>query len=86
MVEESLMVKLKNGLHARPATEFVKSASSFTSDITVTKGTKRVNAKSIMGILSLGIAFGEEIILAVNGTDELNALAVLKQMITNEEE
>lgn len=86
MVEESLVVKLKNGLHARPATEFVKSASSFTSDITVTKGTKRVNAKSIMGILSLGIASGEEIILAANGTDELNALTELKQMITNEEE
>lgn len=85
MVEEKMVVTLKSGLHARPATEFVKAASSFSSEITLEKGTKIVSAKSIMGILSMAIAKGDEIILSADGSDEVDAIATLKQVITQEE-
>lgn len=58
-----VIIKAKNGLHARPAAEFVKLAQSAEGDVTVKKGDKSVSAKSIMRLMSLGILQGDEVII-----------------------
>jgi phosphocarrier protein len=63
----------KSGLHARPAVKFVQLASKFKSTIEVCKKDKCVNAKNILQILSLGIDFGDTIMLKINGDDEESA-------------
>jgi phosphocarrier protein len=63
----------KSGLHARPAVKFVQLASKFKSTIEVCKKDKCVNAKNILQILSLGIDFGDIIVLKINGDDEESA-------------
>jgi len=63
----------KSGLHARPAVKFVQLASKFKSTIEVCKKDKCVNAKNILQILSLGIDFGDIIMLKINGDDEESA-------------
>jgi len=69
------------GLHARPAALFVQVASKFTSRIWVQTDSKKVNAKSIMGVMSLGVYLGEEITLIVEGKDEKEAIAALGRLI-----
>ena len=62
------------GLHARPATFFIQKANTYKSSIWVEKGNRRVNAKSLLGVLSLGIANGATITLIADGQDEQDAL------------
>ncbi|WP_432408109.1 HPr family phosphocarrier protein [Wukongibacter sp. M2B1] len=78
-------VKLVNeaGLHARPASMFVKEANKFKSDVEIAKGDKRFNGKSIMGILSLGVQKGEYISIETNGEDENLALEALVELVEN---
>ncbi|MDL4839292.1 HPr family phosphocarrier protein [Aquibacillus rhizosphaerae] len=77
MVEKSVVVELVTGLQARPAAEFVQKANSFSSEVFIEKGERRVNAKSIMGLMSLAITSGETINLIVDGTDDQIALTEL---------
>jgi len=81
MVKIELTIVNKLGLHARAAGKFVEAASGFTSDIWLLKGNKRINGKSIMGILTLAAAKGESVILEVHGPDEAYALKALEEMI-----
>ncbi|KGP72886.1 HPr family phosphocarrier protein [Pontibacillus yanchengensis] len=74
MLERSVTVELKTGLQARPAALFVQEANRFNSDIFLEKEGKRVNAKSIMGLMSLAVGSGEEIRLQAEGNDEAEAL------------
>ncbi|MYL34039.1 HPr family phosphocarrier protein [Pontibacillus yanchengensis] len=74
MLERSVTVELKTGLQARPAALFVQEANRFNSDIFLEKEGKRVNAKSIMGLMSLAVGSGEEIRLQAEGKDEAEAL------------
>ncbi|MTI47549.1 HPr family phosphocarrier protein [Sporosalibacterium faouarense] len=78
-------VELKNetGLHARPASVFVKEASGYSSEIFVIKDEKTYNGKSIMGILSMGAGKGDKIILQADGEDEKEAVEALKSLIEN---
>jgi len=69
------------GLHARPATFFVQKANSYQSSVWVEKGDRRVNAKSLLGVLSLGIGKGTTITLISDGVDEDEALSGLVDMI-----
>ena len=69
------------GLHARPATFFIQKANGFRSTLWVEKGDRRVNAKSLLGVLSLGIAQGATITLIADGTDEAEALDSLQSLI-----
>jgi phosphocarrier protein len=69
------------GLHARPATFFIQKANGFRSTLWVEKGDRRVNAKSLLGVLSLGIAQGATITLIADGTDEAEALDCLQSLI-----
>ncbi len=84
MIEKEVTVKLKTGLQARPAAQFVQEASRFSSDIFIIDGEKKVNVKSIMGLMSLAISSGKTVILAAEGQDEEEAVQVLEAIMTNE--
>ncbi|QSO50311.1 HPr family phosphocarrier protein [Alicyclobacillus curvatus] len=85
MMEKTVVVNLRSGLLARPAALFVQEANRFSSDIFVEKDGKSVNAKSIMGIMSLAIAHGQEVVIKADGSDAENAVNRLAEMITKEE-
>ncbi|MDF2841511.1 MAG: sugar transporter subunit, partial [Clostridia bacterium] len=78
MIRSRVVVVNATGLHARPATLLVNLASSFKSDVKIEKNERIVNAKSIMGLLSLGITENEEITIIAEGEDELEAVNTLK--------
>jgi len=80
MVYKDVVVKNKVGLHARPATFFIQKANEYRSTIWVEKEERRVNAKSLLGVLSLGIIGGSNIRIVADGSDEnesVNALVAL---------
>ena len=70
------------GLHARPATFFIQKANEFKSSIWVEKDERRVNAKSLLGVLSLGIVMGTAINLIADGADEKEAVEALVELIS----
>ena len=73
----------KLGLHARAAAQFVQLASTFSSHIEIEKDERRVNAKSIMGVMMLAAGKGSEIILYTDGEDEEECMQQLEQLINN---
>ena len=81
MVEQDITVNLKAGLQARPAALFVQEASNYSSEVFIEKDGKRVNAKSIMGIMGLAINSGAKIKLIVEGSDEVEALQSLRELL-----
>lgn len=85
LVEQTIEVKLDSGLQARSAAQFVQEANHFLSDLFLEKDNKRVNAKSIMGLMSLAITKGETITLIADGADEDIAINALIAFITKEE-
>ena len=84
MVEKQVQVKLRTGLQARPAALFVQEANRFSSDVFLEKDGKKVNAKSIMGLMSLAISSGSVIQLIVEGKDENEAIVELANFIEQE--
>ncbi len=84
MISRSITICNSVGLHARPATFFVQKANSFKSSIWVEKEDCRVNAKSLLGVLSLGISKGTEIKLIADGVDENSAIDGLAELIDGE--
>lgn len=85
MVENQVEVKLKTGLQARQAALFVQEANRYRADIYLQKDDKKVNAKSIMGIMSLAIAKGAVVHLMADGDDAEKALTALSAIIENED-
>lgn len=81
MISRSVTVKNSVGLHARPATFFIQKANSFKSSIWVEKEDCRVNAKSLLGVLSLGIVSGTTITLIADGSDEASAVEGLVALV-----
>lgn len=77
MISRNVVIQNSVGLHARPATFFVQKANSYKSSIWVEKEDCRVNAKSLLGVLSLGITKGTEITLIADGVDEAEAVGGL---------
>lgn len=84
MVEKQVEVKLKTGLQARPAAKFVQEATRFSAEIFIEKDSKKVNAKSIMGIMSLAVTPGSTIKIIADGSDEQQALEALCNFVENE--
>lgn len=84
MIERSVKVELTTGLQARPAALFVQEANRFSSDIFLEKEGKRVNAKSIMGLMSVAVGPGETITLQAEGTDQDNAIDKLVEFVTSQ--
>lgn len=83
MISRSVTIKNSVGLHARPATFFIQKANSFKCSIWVEKEDCRVNAKSLLGVLSLGITQGTGITLIADGNDEAAAIEGLVAIIDN---
>jgi phosphotransferase system HPr (HPr) family protein len=81
MNRKKIVVQLNSGLQAQLATEFVRKASSFTSDINILKEGRLVAVKSIMGVMCLAIRKGEEITLIADGLDENKAIEVLETFL-----
>ena len=73
----------KLGMHARAAAKFVKLASTFSSDIDIEKDSRRVNAKSIMGVMMLAASQGTTVTLHANGSDAVDSLDALEQLIND---
>ena len=83
MMTQDVTIKNSVGLHARPATFFIQKANSYKSSIWVEKDDRSVNAKSLLGVRSLGIVNGMTITLVADGPDEREALDGLKELIEN---
>ena len=83
MYTQNVTINNEVGLHARPATFFIQKANEFKSGIWVEKDERRVNAKSLLGVLSLGIVKGTSINLIADGPDEEEAVAALVDLITS---
>lgn len=83
MIRAKVVIGGTVGLHARPAAAFVREAEKFASDVRLTKDGMRVNAKSILALLTLAAETGSEVLLEVSGSDEEQAFAVLKARLEN---
>lgn len=81
MISNDVTVQNSVGLHARPATFFIQRANEFKSSIWVEKDERRVNAKSLLGVLSLGIVKGTKIQIVADGIDEEDAVKTLVDLI-----
>ncbi|KAB7707886.1 phosphocarrier protein HPr [Bacillus aerolatus] len=84
MIEKQFTVTAETGIHARPATLLVQTASRFSSDIQLGYKEKKVNLKSIMGVMSLGIGQHAKINISAEGPDEEEALKTLDEMLKKE--
>ena len=84
MISRDVTIKNRVGLHARPATFFIQKANSYKSSIWVEKEDCRVNAKSLLGVLSLGITKGTTITLIADGVDESSAVDGLIALVDSE--
>jgi len=83
MIAGTVTIVNRLGLHARAATRLVNCASGFDSQVRVKKGTRSVNGKSIMGILTLAAATGTELVIETEGVDEQQAYESIEQLISN---
>jgi phosphocarrier protein len=83
MLERTVQIMNKNGLHARPAAEIVKISAKFQSEITLVKDGMEVNGKSIMGVMMLAAECGSSLLMRAEGADADAALDALAALITN---
>lgn len=81
MISKEIIVQNQVGLHARPATFFIQKANEFTSGIWIAKDDRKVNAKSLLGVLSLGVTRGTSITVIADGADEEAAVNELASLV-----
>ena len=84
MYIRTVTVNNQVGLHARPATFFIQKANEFKSSIWIEKDERRINAKSLLGVLSLGIIKGMSMDIAADGPDEQEAVEALEELINSQ--
>lgn len=84
MLTREVTINNQVGLHARPATFFIQKANEFKSSIWIEKDDRKVNAKSLLGVLSLGIVKGTSVNLVADGSDEKEALNTLATLIASD--
>lgn len=85
MVTKNMTIDIKTGLEARPVAIFVQVASQFESSIYVEHDSKKVNAKSIMGMMTLGLAAGENVTVSAEGNDEEEAIKSIEKYLSSKE-
>ena len=83
MKSREVVITNASGLHARPATFFIQKANCYKCTLWVEKDDRKVNAKSLLGVLSLGIAQGSVITVIADGADEKQAIAALQELADN---
>lgn len=81
MIQKKMTINISTGLEARPVAVFVQVASQFDSSIYVEVGTKKVNAKSIMGMMTLELDVGESVVVSADGADEEKAIAEIEKYL-----
>ena len=81
MIEKTTTIKNKTGIHARPASVFVQTASKFKSKVQIAAKGKKVDAKSILMIMSMGLSNGTEITISADGADEADAVKTLVDLV-----
>jgi phosphocarrier protein len=84
MVIKEITINNQVGLHARPATFFIQKANEYKSSIWIEKDERKVNAKSLLGVLSLGIVKGTKVCIIADGPDEKEAVNVLADLVASE--
>ena len=82
MLRKTITIELETGLEARPVAMLVQVASQYDSNIYVEGDSKRVNAKSIMGMMTLGLAPGEQVTVTADGADEEKAVSGIEKYLT----
>ena len=83
MIERTVTIQNRNGLHARPAAEIVKTAAKFQSEITLIRDDLEVNGKSIMGVMMLAAEFGSTLTIRAHGPDAQQAVDAIAELITH---
>lgn len=83
MITKKIKIQIKNGLEARPVAVLVQVASQFNSSIYVEAGDKKVNAKSIMGMMTLGLGAGEKVVISADGEDEEAAIKSIEKYLSS---
>ena len=83
MITKNITISNKLGLHARASAKLTKTAGGFPCNVWISKGDRRVNAKSIMGVMMLAASQGSMVTLEANGTDEQDAIAALSALIAD---
>ncbi|MBA2876066.1 HPr family phosphocarrier protein [Thermaerobacillus caldiproteolyticus] len=86
MIEKEISVIIENGLHARPAADFVKKVNQYKSKVELVKGEKRINAKSILNLMSIAVKEGQTIKVIIDGEDEKEALAFVESFLQSGKE
>ncbi len=86
MIRKPITIGISNGLEARPIAMLVQVASQYASNIYLESEAKKVNAKSIMGMMSLGLDVGESITVSVDGVDEEEAMKSIEEYLSKKEE
>jgi phosphocarrier protein HPr len=81
MIERTVTISNRNGLHARPAAEIVKAAAKFNADITLVRDDLEVNGKSIMGVMMLAAEYGSQLLLRADGPDAEAAVAAIATLV-----
>ena len=82
MIEKEIEVKITSGLETRPIAKLVQVAGQFESRIYITLNDKKVNAKSIMGMMSLGVIEGEKLLISADGKDEKEAMEAIEKYLS----
>ena len=86
MIQKNIKIQIPTGLEARPVAVLVQIASKYESSIFIESGTKKVNAKSIMGMMTLGVPAGGKVNVVAEGNDETKAIEHIGKYLNNEQE
>ena len=84
MISETVVIQNKVGLHSRPATSFIQKANEYKCSVWIEKNERRVNAKSLLGVLSLGVLQGTEISIIADGPDEKDAIDAMVSLVNSD--
>ena len=84
-ISKEIIIKIKQGMHARPAAMFVQIASQYDADVIIRTSEEEVNGKSIMGLLTLGLPCDSKVVLEVDGTDAEKVLEELEKILLQED-
>ena len=84
MISETVVIQNKVGLHSRPATSFIQKANEYKCSVWIEKNERRVNAKSLLGVLSLGVLQGTEISIIADGPDERDAIDAMVSLVNSD--
>ena len=83
MIERTVTIRNRAGMHARPAALLVKTATSFKSQVFIDKDNERVNGKSIMGVITLGATYNTTLLIIADGPDEAEAVDAIEKLFEN---